>query len=119
MPTNPRPLIMTEHHPEMSDQEIFQNKVLRPLLKMKNPELISVVHYFILKEHWPTHHMTNDQKLTYVQNQLSKHKILKSMMMGMILGNMDPDEIKFFLENYEESKKRFTALLAQRIAGQI
>ena len=86
---------------------------------MKNKEILSIVIFMIRKERWPIENMPNDQKLIYVQNQLSKHKTLKTLLMGMILGNMNPWEIDFFLENYEDCKKRITTLLAQRIAGQI
>jgi hypothetical protein len=119
MNENLRPSVKVEIFKETTLRENFQNKVLRPLLKMKNAEILQIINFLINKEHWPLQNMSLEEKTQYIQKQLSNHRTAKPLLMGLILGNMSPAEISFFLENYNDCKKRFLQMVTQRVADQI
>lgn len=100
-----------------NELEQFQNRVLRPILKLNN----EVIVLYILHE-----------TRTFCKNldELSKQEQLKmfdqtlatnwtkSALIGMIISWMDKDDLVFFFHHKSELKKRCYAMIKQRFLDQ-
>ena len=96
-------------------EEIFQNVVLRPILKMQHDLLIAVVDSFLIKKKLKINEMTDLKKEQVLRNMLSSDMLLKSELRGMIIGQMELDEFNEYLVIQAEAKKRIATMLEERI----
>jgi len=86
-----RPQILTARiFPDMSAEEYFQNKVLRPIIKLQNDLLIEVFKNY-------------------------KDIKFRNSLKGIIVGQFTVDEYKAYTENSSALNKRMMNLLIQRI----
>ena len=97
--------------------EDFQNKTLRPILKLQNSILLSV----FLQQH-PKFEIGNvNENLIFekVQNALRKNVALKNKMIGMVIGLCTDEELEIYQQNESEYNKRIIGMLTQRLADNI
>ncbi len=95
----------------------FQNKILRPILKLQNKAILS---YFI--RHFNMQSIANldvAQKKISIQHYVQKKPALKYTLIGFIVGFLSTEELSVVLENKKELEKRITSMLIQRICDQL
>ena len=97
--------------------ENFQNKTLRPILKMQNSVLLAV----FLKQHSKFEIANVNENLIFqkVQNTLRKNVALKNKMLGMVIGLFTDEELEIYQQNESEYNKRIIGMLTQRLADNI
>lgn len=110
-----RPFIESiETKNKSSESEAFQNLVLRPILKLQNDVLISLIkennHYIsLLKD------INSDlDSLTSIKLFLNNETQLKHTITGVIIGLFTLLELDFYTKNSKELNKRITQMVAQR-----
>lgn len=107
-----RPLIQKENG-ESNDLELFQNEVLRPILKFQN-ELFQI-------EWWLSGHFefiqsikSTSLKRSTLSTFLSKNPMISSRYVGMVCGLFTEAELKFYLSQKSMVDKRIKELLVTR-----
>ena len=99
--------------------ETFQNKTLRPILKVQNPVILALVTVY-LKKYCPRFSTySRMEKMTYVRNLLRRDSRPKNMLVGMVAGHFTNEEFAFFIEHEPEVRRRVIDLCVQRIQDQI
>lgn len=93
--------------------EIFQNEVLRPLIKNNNDFYISYFDNFILS-HKIRFENPEDAR-NKIENCLKTENSIKNIFIGSIISNFDSSHIDYFFKNKQEISKRIINIISKRI----
>lgn len=115
-----RPVVNIDNKPEMHlKNELFQNEVLRPILKMQHDITLNLFfsHINNLGIIWDD--LKKSKKTQCVDNQLSKNIQFKNLVIGIIVGQFNELELDKYLSNSREYNKRILQMTNQRIVSTI
>jgi len=105
--------------PESSDIERFQNKTLRPILKLQNELLLAIFSHYICKSKTRFYDFSTAKKTTFIESSIQKDTKLRNTLQGMIIGLFTNVEYAFYIENPSELNKRMMHLLIERLKSQL
>lgn len=100
---------------ELSPLEYFQNKTLRPILKLQHDLIIAMTNQYLAKKKNVFYDLEFLKKEQYLTEQLLGDKQIRLELNGIIIGMMTPEEYAFYSTNSSELKKRIKAMMLQRI----
>ncbi|MBK7789119.1 MAG: hypothetical protein IPJ54_11175 [Saprospiraceae bacterium] len=104
---------------ESSVLEFFQNKTIRPILKLQNQVLIEAFKGLNRQKVATYSRMSDIQKRLRIRNILSKDAIARNVILGIVLGMMTSDELGFFFDHEKECRQRIMDMVAERLASQV
>ena len=120
MTNKERPKINVENRREVHLQsELFQNEVLRPILKMQHDITLKIFHNHIDKSSIKWNQLNQIKKVKCIDDQLSKNGQIKHLIIGLIVGQFNDLEIDQYLRNAKEHNKRIIQMSKQRIQSTI
>ena len=99
--------------------EAFQNRTLRPILKLQNVLILALVASFLHKYHGPFGRLPRSDLQALVANLLKQNERLKRTLTGLAAGLFTEDEFRFFLDHEAELTRRLTSLLIKRVEDQL
>lgn len=115
-----RPLIPTIIDKNaVSPAELFQNRTLRPILKLQNDLLDAIFRRYIVKRKNTFHKLNAPKKIEYIENSIRRDLKLKNLLVGVITGHFTLEEWSLFIADEGELTKRMTNLLVQRLTSQV
>ncbi|WP_306350124.1 glyoxalase [Flavobacterium sp. '19STA2R22 D10 B1'] len=114
-----RGAILGEINPQSSAEEQFQNKTLRPILKLQNDLFIASFHNYISKYKNDFYNLSLEKKFIYIDNAIQKDIKFRNALKGMIIGLFTLDEFKEYIANSSALNKRMMNLLIERLKSQI
>lgn len=108
-----RPIVATL--PTDNELEVFQNDVLRPILKYQHElwGFISRQELFISKA--ISSGKSASEKWNLLMKTATKNPSLKYQWIGMVTGLLTNVEFAFYYQNKKEIDKRIMGMLAQRM----
>ncbi|NRB51784.1 MAG: glyoxalase [Saprospiraceae bacterium] len=109
---------ITEQH-AASAAEQFQNKTLRPILKLQNDLLVALFQDYITLRKGKFHTLSHQGKAQFIKNSLQKDQKFKHLLLGCILGHFTPSEYTVYQTHKAEISRRITTLLIQRLQDQL
>jgi hypothetical protein len=115
-----RPIVNIDNKPEIHlENELFQNEVLRPILKMQHEITLKLFsnHIDNLGIVWKD--LKKSKKNQYVENQLSKNIQFKNLVIGVVAGQFNELEMDKYLLDSREYNKRILQMTIQRIVSTI
>jgi len=115
---NIRPKLELAVTSEQSDSEIFQNVVLRPILKLQNKLLVSRFLLDTLTKKSGFESMDDHKKRTYVKDRLKTDKRLQAEYIGLVVGLFTVEEFETYWAYKSDLNKRILSMLSQRIYDQ-
>ena len=102
-----RPEILTatinEH---MSNDERFQNLVLRPIIKMQNDLLIEVYKNYVNKYKSSFYDLPVEKKISYIENSIQRDIKFRNSLKGIIIGFFTVDEYLVYIKKYKVKNKK-------------
>jgi hypothetical protein len=104
---------------QSTTEELFQNEVLRPILKLQNDLFLAVFLNYLGKNIIAFKIHTQEKKMTIIENALQKDIKLKNILKGMIIGLFTTDEYTLYLKNSSSLNKRMMSMLAERLKSQV
>ena len=104
---------------ESTTEESFQNKVLRPILKLQNDLFVALLINYIDKNTPGFYSKTIDVKLTLIENAIQKHIQFRNVMKGIIIGLFTAGEYVIYAKNSSNINKRMMSMLAERLKSQV
>ncbi len=104
---------------EISEIELFQNEVLRPILKFQNEVLTSLFISNLKKRDVDFSKMNLNGRIAYVTNVIQKDLGLRNVLIGMVLGLMTVEEIGQYYQNETEYRRRISKMVIDRLADQL
>lgn len=105
--------------PNMSPDEYFQNKTLRPIIKLQNDLLIEVFKNYIKKNKNRFYEIGVEKRLLFIANAIQKDIKFRNSLKGIILGQFTVDEYLDYIKNSSALNKRMMNLVIKRIQDQV
>lgn len=105
--------------PGTSDEEAFQNKTLRPIIKMQNDILLMAFQNYIGKHKDIYYEYSVEKKIKYIENAVLKDNKLRNSLKGMIIGQFTLDEYETYNLNTSSINRRMMDLVKERLKDQI
>ena len=103
----------------MSSEERFQNKTLRPVIKLQNELLVEVFRNYIKKHKNSFYSYNVDKKLTFIENAIQRDIKFRNSLKGIIMGQFTVEEYLIYIENSSALNKRMMNIVKERMFSNI
>ncbi|MBQ0768645.1 MAG: glyoxalase [Bizionia sp.] len=103
----------------MSNDERFQNKTLRPIIKLQSELFIEVFRNYIAKHKNVFYQLTLERRLHYIENALQKDIKLRNALKGMVIGQFTVEEYGIYIKNSSALNKRLINIIRERLHSNI
>lgn len=100
-------------------EELFQNKTLRPILKLQNDLFIEAFINYAIKQKNAFFTLSPEKKLGYIENVIQRDVKFRNSLKGMIIALFTVDEYKEYIKNSSNLNKRMMNLLIERLKSQV
>jgi glutamine cyclotransferase len=102
-----------------SVEETFQNKVLRPILKLQNDLFVASFSNYITKYKGNFYNLTLDRRLAVIENAIQKDAKYRNTLKGMVVGLFTKEEYLLYFSNSSTINKRMMTMLIERLKSQV
>jgi hypothetical protein len=102
-----------------SVEEVFQNEILRPIIKMQHDLLILLFKEYIKNKKVLFHEISNAKRRTFIENSLAKDIAFKSEIKGMITGQFTPEEFSQYATISNDVNKRIMGIIKERLLNSL
>ncbi len=115
-----RPIIASAKiYDSMSSEELFQNKTLRPIIKMQHDLFIAVFSNYISKRKNVFYELSLQKQLAYIENAIHKDMKFRNSVKGMIIGQFTVEEYTLYIENSSALNKRMMTIVKERLINSV
>lgn len=104
---------------QSSSDELFQNQVLRPILKLQNDLFIASFINHLGKNRIDFNSFSVDKKLTTIENAIQKDIKFRNALKGMIIALFTIEEYAIYIKNSSSLNKRMMGMLIERLKNQV
>ncbi len=104
---------------QSSTEEVFQNKTLRPILKLQNDLFVQVFVNYAVKQKNVFFSLSPEKKLAYIENVIQKDIKFRNSLKGIIIGLFTIDEYTEYIKNSSNLNKRMMNLLIERLKSNV
>lgn len=104
---------------QSSSEEVFQNKTLRPILKMQNDLFIQVFINYAIKQKNVFFSLTPEKKMMYIENVIQRDIKFRNSLKGMIIALFTLEEYTEYIQLSSNLNKRMMNMLVERLKSQI
>ena len=111
------PESLVEGH--LKEEELFQNMVLRPVIKMQHDILILRVQSYFLSKKVVFHMMDKKKRVNAIESAFQNDNPFKKEIQGMILGQLNPEEFQRYLKSERSMNKRIIQMVRNRMLDSI
>ncbi len=105
--------------PLMSFDEQFQNKTLRPIVKLQNELFVMVFRNYVSKHKNVFYTLSLDRRLQYIENAIQKDIKFRNSLKGMVIGQFTIEEYELYIQNSSSLNKRMMNLVVERLKSNI
>lgn len=103
----------------MSADERFQNKTLRPVIKMQNELFVAVFKNYIAKHKNVFYDLSVEKQIHYIENAIHKDMKFRNALKGMIIGQFTVEEYGVYITNSSALNKRMMNIVKERFISDI
>ncbi len=104
---------------QSSSDEIFQNQVIRPILKLQNDLFVDVFKNYISKYKNDFYSYSVEKKLAYIENSIHKDIKFRNSLKGIVIGLFTIHEYNEYIKNSSSLNKRMMNMLIERLKNQV
>jgi len=104
---------------KMSLEEQFQNKTLRPVIKLQNELFVEVFRNYIKKHKNSFHTYSVEKKLSFIENAIQRDIKFRNSLKGIVMGQFTVEEYLLYIENSSALNKRMMNILKERMFSNI
>ncbi|MDP5078269.1 MAG: glyoxalase [Nonlabens sp.] len=99
----------------MSADEQFQNRTLRPIAKLQHDLLIAVFRNYIAKHKNVFYGLTAAKRLDYIENAVNRDQKFRNSLKGILIGQFTLLEYEQYISNSSALNKRMMNLVRERL----
>ena len=99
----------------LKEEELFQNMVLRPVIKMQHDVLILRVKSYFTSKRVMFNVMDKKKRTSAIEQAFLGDNAFKKEIQGMILGQLNVDEFQGYLKNERSMNKRIIQMVRNRM----
>jgi len=115
-----RPLILNARISEnMSNDEQFQNKTIRPIIKLQRELIIEVFRNYVKKRKNTFYDLSIENRLSFIENAIQKDMKFRNSLKGMIIGQFTVDEYLIYIKNSSALNKRMMNIVKEQLQNNI
>ena len=103
----------------LKEEELFQNMVLRPVIKMQHDVLILRVQSHFLSKKVVFHLMDKKKRVNAIESAFQNDNPFKKEIQGMILGQLTIEEFRTYLKSERSMNKRIIQMVRNRMLDSI
>ncbi|WP_435313381.1 glyoxalase [Cellulophaga fucicola] len=103
----------------ISTNELFQNKTIRPILKLQNDLLLLVFKNYIKKHKNKFYTLVLDKRLEYIDNAVQKDIKFRNALKGIVIGQFTVEEYQIYIQNSSALNKRMMSMAVTRLKDQL
>lgn len=111
--------LSTTINDSMSNEERFQNLVLRPIIKFQSDLFIEVFKNYIAKHKDVFHNFAMEKRMKFVENAIQKDIKLRNSLKGMVIGLFTVEEYVVYTQNSSALNKRMMGIVKERLISNI
>lgn len=104
---------------QSSAEEIFQNRTLRPILKLQNDLFVQVFINYAVKQKNVFFSLTPEKKMAYIENVIHRDIKFRNSLKGMIIAFFTLDEYAEYIQISSNLNKRMMNMLIERLKSQL
>lgn len=104
---------------QSSEEEVFQNATLRPILKLQNDLIVLVFQNYVNQIKLPFKDFTVEKKMSSIATIISKDIQLQNTLKGIVIGLFTTEEYHYYSKTISNSNKRLKAMLIERLQSQL
>jgi len=104
---------------QSSPEELFQNKTLRPILKLQNDLFIEVFLNYAIKQKNVFFSLSPDKKMAYIENVIQRDIKFRNSLKGMVIALFTISEYTEYIKNSSNLNKRMMNMLIERLKSQV
>lgn len=104
---------------QSSSDELFQNQVLRPILKLQNDLFVAAFINHLGKNRIDFNTFSVEKKLATIENAIQKDIKFRNALKGMIIALFTIDEYELYIKNSSSLNKRMMGMLIERLKNQV
>jgi hypothetical protein len=108
-----------EIHPQSSSEEIFQNKTIRPILKLQNDLFIESFLNYVNKHKNDFFNLSTEKKLVFIENAIHKDIKFRNALKGMVIALFTIEEFREYIKNSSNLNKRMMNMLIERLKDNV
>lgn len=115
-----RPLIASAKIlPNGTQEEHFQNRTLRPILKLQNELLLASFQNYIRKQKNKFYQLKLEDRTAYIEYALQRDMKFRNTVKGMIIGQFTMEEYHTYIQNPSGYNKRIMGMTTKRLQDQL
>ncbi|GAA4272113.1 glyoxalase [Aquimarina gracilis] len=103
----------------MTNDEQFQNKTIRPIVKLQGDLLIAVFKNYIKKRKNTFYELSLEKKLAFIENAIQKDMKFRNSLKGMIIGQFTVEEYVTYTQNSSALNKRMMNIVKERLQDNV
>lgn len=103
----------------MGTEELFQNKTLRPIIKLQHNLFIAVFSNYISKRKNVFLELTLPKQLDYIDHAIQKDLKFRNSIKGMIIGQFTVEEYAIYIQNSSALNKRMMNIVKERLINSV
>ena len=104
---------------QSSEEEVFQNATLRPILKLQNDLIVLIFKNYVNQIKLPFKDFTVEKKMSSIATIISKDIQLQNTLKGIVIGLFTTEEYHYYSKTISNSNKRIKAMLIERLQSQL
>ena len=113
--TKERPQLNNLLKDNMSKEEVFQNKTLRPIIKMQHHLLIASFQNYIFNKKIKFIELSNEKKIEKIKEILLRDNTYKNLINDLSELDFSLNEFDIYNQNSSEYKRRILKIITQRL----
>jgi len=103
----------------ISNDELFQNKTIRPIVKLQNDLLLFAFKNYTKKHKNKFYTLSLEKRIDYIENALQRDIKFRNSLKGMIIGQFTLEEYQVYVQNSSALNKRMMSIVIARLKNQL
>ena len=100
-----------------SEEEIFQNEILRPILKLQHELIITLAQEFLRSRNVTWEKVKEKDPFQWLNINIKRDIPFKNQLIGMVIGQFSKNELDKYLTFQKEMNKRIINIMTERIVS--
>ena len=98
-----------------SVEEIFQNEILRPILKLQHELIITLAQEFLRSRNVTWEKVKEKDPFQWLNINIKRDIPFKNQLIGMVIGQFSKNELDEYLTFQKEMNKRIINMMTEKI----
>lgn len=103
----------------MSRDEQFQNRTLRPVAKLQDELFVEVFRNYIQKHKNTFYGFGVEKKMLFIENAIQRDIKFRNSLKGIMIGQFTLEEYEEYIQNSSSLNKRMMNIVKERLLGNL